>query len=291
MPCFHPPCVSKLNPPSQLPHYHIGAVGNSLNVVLFLGLPLFLAFFATRYEWYLPLSPSVFGLRTFQGVMVVFLSLSAFGVILLPYLERVLASRTQGRVRSALFCLAVEPVRYGIVLVSLWLVSSALSQIGWMDTLITNGFYYLLAAVVFVVGMWAAVRWIKHIQNIKGSAVVYALIGFGLAILYYMALTTYEFGVYKLIPCNRGGRLPLTVAYLEVKDHAGLFSEEKTIAGVKVRGPAYIIEENSDYLFVASERMNDWLGEFVPIHVIRKDGVPYVFLERINDGFPRIRRQ
>ena len=58
-----------------------------------------------------------------------------------------------------------------------------------------------------------------------------------------------------------------------------------------MRGPAYIVEENSDYYFVASERMSSWLFEFVPIHVLRKENVPYVLLERIHDGFPRVPRK
>jgi hypothetical protein len=138
--------------------------------------------------------------------------------------------------------------------------------------------------------MWAAIRWIRHIQNVAGAYLVYPLICFGIAILYYMAIASYVFGIYPLIPCNRGGRLPVTVAYLEVKEHSGLFAEEKVIGGIKVRGPAYIIEENSDSLFVASEKMNNWVDDFVPIHTLRKDNVPYVFLERIEDGFPRVRR-
>jgi len=275
---------------SQLPHYHVGAIGNSLNTILMLGVPLFLAFFATRYEWYLKLPVPVFGLKTFQQVIIAFLVVSIFSVVVLPYLERVLTAKTRGATRLNLYRFLVEPVRYGALVVSLVLVLSAIAQIPWIIALFLKGFYFVLAAIVFVLGMWAAMRWIRHIRDVRGSYLVYPLICFGIAILYYMAIASYVFGVYTLIPCNRGGRLPVTVAYIEVKDHSSLFTEDKVISGIKVRGPAYIIEENADCIFVASEKMNEWMDDFVPIHAIRKDNVPYIFLERIDDGFPRVKR-
>jgi hypothetical protein len=280
----------KVRKASQLPHYHVGAIGNSLNVIFFLGVPLFLAFFATRHDWLMSLSSTLFCLQTFQQVVIAFLLISAFGVVVLPYIERVLSARTEGAVLLNLYRFIVEPVRYGILLVSLYLLERSFAQLPWIPSLFSRCVYYVLAALVFVVGMSGALWWIKHIREIKGYFLVYPLICFGLAILYYMAIASYEFGLYTHIPCNRGGRLPLTEAYMEIRDHDGLFAKERTVAGVKLRGPAYIIEETSDCYYVASEHMENWLTDFVPIHSIRRDNVPYVFLEIINDGFPRTKR-
>src|SRR3712207_7476189 len=43
----------------------------------------------------------------------------------------------------------------------------------------------------------------------------------------YLAITSYVFGVYIFIPANRGGRLPLTRAYIEVTGHDTLFAEDR----------------------------------------------------------------
>lgn len=281
----------KVRKSSNLPHYHIGAIGNSLNVILLLGVPLFLAFFATRYEWLLTLKPPVMRMHIFKNAMVIFLCISAFAVIVLPYLERVLTEHTGERTHTVLYRFLVEPLRYGILFISIYLIYRCMAQIPWIGSLFSKGTYYILAALVFVVGMSCALWWIRRIEDIKGSFLVYPLISFGLAILYYMAIASYVFGFYSLIPCNRGGRLPMTEAYIEVRDHDGLFAKERVSSGIKLRGPAYIIEENSNSLFVASEEMNKWLDEFVPIHVIRKDNVPYILLNRIEDGFPRVKRK
>ena len=184
----------------------------------------------------------------------------------------------------------IEPIRYGILIITLYLLVRSVRQIPWAGILVSSGLYYFLAGAVFVIGVGAAALWVRHIQNIKGAWLVYALIGFGLATLYYMAVTSYVFGVYTFIPANRGGRLPLTRAYLQITEHAGIFTKSRTVGDVTLYGPVYIIEEHDDALFVASENMDKWLYEFVPIHAIRKEKVPYVYLERIEDGFPRVPR-
>jgi hypothetical protein len=156
-----------------------------------------------------------------------------------------------------------------------------------MRVFVSGAVIYFLVIAMFVGGLSAATLWIKLIHRIKGTWLVYTLIGVGIAILYYLAITSYVFGVYTFIPINRGGRLPLTRAYLEVSGHANLFAAERVVGDVKLRGPAYIIEDHTDTLFVASENMDKWLYEFVPIHAIRKENIQYTYLERISDGFPR----
>lgn len=276
---------------SGLPHYHLGAIGNALNTILFLGFPLFLAFFATRYEWELPLPVNILGITTFKGVMILFLIISSIGVIVVPYIERVIDKKTSNQRKISVFRFIIEPIRYGIFVSSVILVGGAIYQIPWISALFSKGIYYALAGVVFVVGMTAATLWVKKIQNIEGTSFVYPLISFGIAILYYMAVTSYVFGVYTFIPCNRGGRLPVVEAYLQFKEDQQLFSNPINKNGVMLRGPAYIIEETTDRYFIASENMGSWLTDFVPIHVIRKDNIPYLHMQRITDGFPRIKRE
>lgn len=273
---------------SGLPHLHAGAIGNSLNTSLFLAFPLFLAFFITRYEWEMALPSPVFGLNKFKAAALTAVTLTSIGTVIVPSFERVVDKRMPDRLRMPLFRLLVEPVRYGLLVASLYLILRSLAQIQWMGALVTNGLYYFLVVVVFVTGLSAATLWVRLIHKIKGSWLVFSLIGFGVAVLYYLAITSYVFGVYIFIPANRGGRLPLTRAYLEVTGHETLFAEERVVGGVKVRGPVYIIEDHEDSLFVASEKMERWLYEFVPVHSLRKENVPYVYVERIEDGFPRV---
>jgi hypothetical protein len=278
----------KVRGSSGLPHLHTGAIGNSLNTSLFLAFPLFLAFFITRHEWEMALPTTVLGIAKFKSAALTAVALSTIGTIIVPSFERVINKRTPERWRMPLFRFLVEPIRFGLLLASLYLILRSLAQIPWMGALVSNGFYYFLVVVVFVTGLSAATLWVRLIRKIKGSWLVFSLIAFGVAVLYYLAITSYVFGVYIFIPSNRGGRLPLTRAYLEVTGHESLFGEERVIGGVKVRGPVYIIEDHNDSLFVASERMDRWLYEFVPIHSIRKENVPYVYVERIEDGFPRV---
>jgi hypothetical protein len=272
----------KVRRSSRLPHYQAGAIGNSLNTTLAIGFPLFLAFFATRYEWEFILSTPVLGLTTFKSVVMSCVALSVIGMIIIPYFERIMPWQV------FLCRFLIEPVRYGILGVSLYLILHLFIQIPWMKLLISNGLYYFLADGIFVIGMTAAALWIRHIKKIQGSWLVYGLIGFGLVIFYFLLVTSYVFGVYTFIPSNRGGRLPLTQAYLEIAGHTKLFAGERIIGSMTLRGPVYIIEEDNNSLFVASEGMDKWLNGFVPIHVIRKDNVPYIYLERIENGFPRV---
>jgi hypothetical protein len=278
----------KVRRSSGLPHLHAGAVGNSLNTSLFLAFPLFLAFFITRYEWEMTLPSPVFGLIKLKSASLTAVALSTIGTIIVPFLERQVDKRMPQGWRPPLFRFLVEPVRYGLLFASLYIILRSLAQVQWMGALVANGVYYFLVVVVFVTGLSAATLWVRLIHKIKGSWLVFSLIGFGVAVLYYLAITSYVFGVYIFIPANRGGRLPLTRAYLEVTGHETLFAEERVVGGVKVRGPVYIIEDHADSLFVASERMDRWLYEFVPVHSLRKENVPYVYVERIEDGFPRV---
>ena len=116
------------------------------------------------------------------------------------------------------------------------------------------------------------------------------MILFGVSFFYYLAIATYVFGVYPSIPSNRGGRMPLTEAYFETSGHEKLFAGEKQFAGYTLRGPAYIIEQSDGVVYFATFNMDKWFQDFVPIHALRKEDIPYMRLERISDGFPRVAR-
>jgi hypothetical protein len=272
---------------SGLPHFYMGLIGNSLNTTFCLAFPLFLAFFITKHEWDMVLNSRIIVFTSFKSSSLAAVTLFLFGMAVVPAIERLINRRLQEPSRMKAFRFFVEPLRYAPLLLGLYLVGRLLYQIPWIKIFVSGAFIYFLVVAFFVGGLSAATLWIKLIHKIKGSWLVYTLIGVGIAILYYLAITSYVFGIYTFIPINRGGRLPLTRAYLEVTGHSNLFTEERVVGGVKLRGPSYIIEDQADTLFVASDNMDRWLYEFVPIHAIRKENIQYVYLERITDGFPR----
>jgi hypothetical protein len=275
---------------SKLFHLHIGAIGNSLNTTLFLGFPLFLAFFATKYEMDLQLALPIIGLQRVSGAVLAFVVLTAAGTILVPVLERAITYRSSELWTRRLYRLGVEPIRYGIVLTAGYLMVRALSAFGWIGTFLRSGVYYFLVGAGLVAGLVAATLWIRKIRAVRGMWLVYGLIAFGLAAVYYFAVTSYVQAIYLFVPGNRGGRLPLTRAYVVVSGGNTLGTSAVQWGETKLRGPVYVIEETDDTMFVASERMERWLFEFVPIHALRKDTVPYARFERITDGFPRVTR-
>src|SRR5579884_2967362 len=83
----------KVRRTSQLPHFHQGAIGNALNTTFALAFPLFLAFFATNYEWQLTLPVPLLGMKKFMAVALTSQFLLMTGMILVPSLERLVAAR------------------------------------------------------------------------------------------------------------------------------------------------------------------------------------------------------
>jgi len=278
----------KVRRTSQLPHFHQGAIGNALNTTFALAFPLFLAFFATNYEWQLTLPVPLLGMKKFMAVALTSQFLLMTGMILVPSLERLVAARVSAPWRSRLFYFVIEPIRYGIFIVSLFLIIRLLLQIPWTVPLLLRGFPYYLTSLVLASGPPLVALWMRQIKKVQEAWLVYPLISFPVACLYFLAVTSYVFGVYAFIPINRGGRLPLTQAFFKFKSNDTILANELTIRSMKLHGPVYIIEETDDSYYVASEKMEGWLYEFAPIHVIRKENVPYIYLQRIDNGFPRI---
>jgi hypothetical protein len=280
----------KVRGSSGLPHFTVGWIGNSLNAIVMLGVPLALSFFATQYEWYFSLPHPILGFRIFNVAVAWGLSISSFGIICIPFIERLVFWFTEGRVRTWLFRLVIEPVRFGCLVLSLYLILGAAAQIPWLPIVFGRAGGYIAVSALFVGGMTAATYWIRHIQKIRGSAMVFVLIGFGVCFFFYLSIASYVFGVYPAIPANRGGMMPVTEAYVEASGHDSLFQREVSFQGLTLRGPIYILEQTSDRIYFASEDMDKWFQRFVPVHALGTSSLPYIRFERINDGFPRVPR-
>jgi hypothetical protein len=206
-------------------------------------------------------------------------------------MERLALWFTTGKTRTWVFRLFIEPLRFGCLVASVHLIFGSVVQIPWLSSVFGRAGAFIAVAAVFISGLTAALFWIRHIEKIGGSSMVYLLIAFGLCFLYYMSIASYVFGVYPAIPVNRGGRMPVTEAYLETQDHESLFQKERQMKGFSLRGPVYILEQNSDTIYFASEGMDKWFERFVPVHALNKSAVTYIRFERIEDGFPRVQRK
>lgn len=272
---------------SGLPHLHIGAIGNSLNTSTFFLFSLFLALFITKFEWDSKLPVSVIGITNFSSIAITSLILSTTGMAIVPFVERLVDKQKQSRAKKWWWIL-IEVARLGLFVASILLIIGALIQIPWLGSLLVKAFYFLLAGAVFVGGIMGATFWIKKIGDFPTKWLIYCLIGFGIVSLYFMAVTSYVFGVYNFVPYNRGGRLPLTRAFVQISEDKKIpVAPETFIDEIRYQGPFYIIEESEDSLFVASQDMDRWFDEFVPVHVIRKEDINQIRLERITNGFPR----
>lgn len=280
----------KVRMASGLPHFWVGWIGNSLNTTVMLGFPLVLSFFATRYEWYLHLAHPILGCHTLNVAVGLGLAFSSFGVICVPFVERLVFWFTTGGVQSWLFRLLIEPLRFGLLVVSFYLIVAAMIQIPWLSNVFGRAGSYLAVSVIFVSGLTAATYWVRHIERVEGSSMVFLLIGFGICFFYYLTIASYVFGVYPAIPANRGGRMPVTEAYIEQSGHDSLFQRQRQMHGYSLSGPIYILEQTSDAIYFASEDMDKWFERFVPVHALHTATTTYIRFERIEDGFPRVPR-
>jgi hypothetical protein len=276
---------------SRLPNLYIGLCGNCVNTLLFFAVPLFFACFATAYEWYSPLKEGFCGIYTIQGAVIALLTLAGFGTVVVPAIERLIVYRLYKGITQLKFTILIEPLRFIPIILAILILGKIFESISWVPLLLRSGIYYFMAAVVFVVGMIAVGLWVRQVERLRAATVlVYILVAFGLAVLYYMSVTAYVFGVYKFIPKNRGGALPVTSVYIKPTDVQLLPPHAAQPLPELGYGPFYLVEENDDYLFFAYDDVEKWLTEFVPIYVIAKNKVDNMYLRRIENGFPRASR-
>lgn len=275
---------------SNLPHFRVGWIGTSLNATLMLEPPLLLAFFATRFEWYLPLRTTVAGFSRFNAAFGCALAVSTFAVILLPVLERICLRFLRPAQLRLVFLALIEPLRFGALAFVTYVELRCVLQIPWLPKVFAPCVSFLAVAAISTGGITAAIWWVRKIGKVHGSTWVYPLIAFGVCCLYYLAITSYVFGVYPAIPMNRGGRMPLTEAYFEVSNHDSLFAHKDDHAGFTIRGPAYVLEQTSDTVYFAGDDMDQWFSRFVTVHALPRSSIAYARLARIEDGFPRVPR-
>ncbi|HVT12589.1 MAG TPA: hypothetical protein VHE55_09995 [Fimbriimonadaceae bacterium] len=269
----------------RLPHLHLGAIGNSLNTVFSLGFLVCIAIFVTRYELEYRLPKSVLGIQNFKAVIATAVAMSIFGMAVLPGIERFVVRTCSDHTAHRIFGWIIEPLRYGILILGLFILTESLTQFDWVIRLLHTSFFFL--SVACFLGVLIASIWVRFTQGIRFSWIVYGLIGFGVMALYFFAITSYVLGPYTYIPINRGGRLPLTKTYLALKEPVPGLTPNQHEPDKGLIGPVFVIEEHPDVVYVASMGMEQWTTGFVPLQVVRSDNIIYRRLDRVADGFPR----
>lgn len=206
----------KIRRASQLPHFFVGWIGNSMNAACCLGIALLSAFLITRFEWKYVFSKPVLGFSNFNVAVGAALGVLAFGMIIVPVLERLIRKYATPSSIKVWFRCFIEPLRLGGLIFGIYVVIASARQIPWLDLVLGRSLGFIAVAHFLTLGLYAAARWVTHIKKVNGSVMVFPLILFGLAALYYLAITSYVYGPYPSIPANRGGRLPLTEAFFEI---------------------------------------------------------------------------
>jgi hypothetical protein len=282
--------TSKVRSSSGLPHYMIGLIGNSLNIIVMLGVPVALSFLATSFEWKYTFDSPVLGFVSLNHSVSFALSLSTFLVVILPALERTVTKRFCASKVTWIYRLIIEPVRYGGLLLTLYRISKSVAEVPWLPAVLSKAIPFVAVVVILGSGLLAAYYWVSFIGKTKGSLMVVPLITLGVAFFYYLAMASYVYGLYPAIPSNRGGKLPLTQVYLQIDGYDSIFESTKTEGGLSLKGPIYVIEETDKAIYFASKGMNKWFEEFVQINSIKTQDIKYMLSERINDGFPKTKR-
>lgn len=275
---------------SGLPHYYLGIGGNSLNVIVMLCTPIALSFLATSYEWNYEFKSPLLFFYSFNSAAITALSISTFAVVVLPAIERVFAKLFSEVTVKWLFRGVIEPLRYGSLFLSVYLIYMSVMEVPWLPVVLGKAGPFIAVVLILGSGLLAAYYWVKFIKETEGSLMVLFLISIGFAFFYYLAMASYVFGIYPSIPSNRGGKLPLTQTYLQIDNYDSIFKSVKKIGKIELHGPVYVIEETDKTLYFASEDMEKWFEEFIPINALSKDKIKYQLSERINDGFPKTKR-
>lgn len=268
---------------SGLPHLWAGLIGYVINFSTLIMLLTFFSMFVTSYDWgrTTPLH------QPLSRMFYVYASFSVFEVVALPVIERRILART--RSPKHWFNWLIEPLRYLIVLLSLAFVILLGATLPWLWTWLQQILPFTLCLLAIMAGGWSIRYWLAEVGAQDTRSVILILGGTGLMILFYVTINAYVFGVVRMLPMNRGGRLPLTYAHIVADDSVlkSLPLKRDSLTGAFRWGPVYIVEEGSDHLYISSVEGGDWTREWRPIIAIDKGTIKYMTSERIRDGAPR----
>jgi len=108
----------------------------------------------------------------------------------------------------------------------------------------------------------------------------------GACFVLYICINAYVYSIVRLLPMNRGGKLPVTQAWI-ISDDATVLALPLPESGTRERGPVWIIDETESYVYVAAPGASDWYTEWSSVIAIQKDAVKAIRHARMSGGGPR----
>lgn len=272
---------------SGLPNLWLGLIGYVSNFTILIFLLTFFAMFVTAYDWSQDTPIRVFRRWSLSEIFYIYASFSMFEVVLLPVVERLIVGRAQNP--RVWYRWLVEPCRYFIVLLSLAFVVVLWHTLPWLKTWLQHIIPFFLTLVSMLLGFGGIRFWIHKVGTPETMRVISLLGAVGLIILFYVSINAYVFGVVRMLPINRGGRLPVTQTFFvsDSKVLKALPLQRDSLDGSYRWGPVYVVEESSDRVYVATANGGDWTREWNPIVAISKSAITFTTSERIRDGAPR----
>jgi hypothetical protein len=250
-----------------------GLCTNVLCASLFIGIPCILSIFATDVQWSALYKSEVLGQVEFRIVMFVSILFGALGVIVFPAIERRLYPKPINSKQVLLQVLLVEAPRTTSAVASLVLAFDAFSGTAWPEHFLARVSSYLAVALTFSVLVIAAALWMRKVGYTSGSALLLPIFIAGGTVFYYLLVTSFVHGVYPLVPSNRGGKLPLSVSYLDLEKDDIAVGKKGTFEGREIWGPYVVVDDSKDYLYVSTRLFPNKKSDFPPTYRIRRDQI------------------
>lgn len=154
-------------------------------------------------------------------------------------------------------------------------------RLGWFPEFASRAIAYVFC-IVLIACIGGVLYYLTRIYTDVAKRWQFWLIAGPLfLVLYYFALSSYEFGVYINIPMSRGGKYPVTqtTLYFAV-DSLQARAGQKSLT-------AYVVEETDDYYYVVPLEVENWFQEHPPVEGIRKTDVAYPHYDHLRSGEPR----
>lgn len=252
----------------------------------------FFCLFVTRYEWLLRFQ--VFGYET--GLIQCFAVYTALLFVLqiaFMYLKYVPKKSGQGIVpnldnaedRPILTTPFRRRMANTVILASLAITAGfdyiLFRHVGWFPEFMSRAVAYLFCILLIVVVAFVVARIAQVYTDRTKRWKFWCVAGPLFLMLYYFAISSYEFGVYINIPMSRGGKYPITETTLHFTPDSTHAKEGKTSL------KAYVIEETEDRYYVIPTDVSNWFQEHPPVDGISKSEVAYPHYDHLKSGEPR----
>ncbi len=155
-------------------------------------------------------------------------------------------------------------------------------EVRWLPMFLSRAAAYIFCTALIVVVAFVVAH-LSHVYAEKSKRWKFWLVAGPLfLVLYYFAISSYEFGVYINIPMSRGGKYPITKTTLYFKpDSSHAMKGNDSLS-------AYVLEETTDRYYVVPTDIGNWFHDHPSVDGIDKTEVAYPHYDHLRSGEPRI---